>query len=70
MSKNMLIAVFIVQNTRVQLKLSKKSGRYFFVVGPSMKWISSDVLSEEDQKDLEKVRAAWKSGAIPHSLGF
>jgi hypothetical protein len=35
-----------------------------------MKWIPMNVLNEEDQKDLEKVRAAWKSGAIPHSLGF
>jgi hypothetical protein len=70
MSKNMLIAAFVVQGVRVQLKRSKKSGRHFFVVGPSMKWIPMNVLNEEDQKDLEKVRAAWKSGAIPHSLGF
>lgn len=70
MPKNMLIAVFMVRNVRVQLKRSNKSGRHFFVVGPNMRWIPTNVLNEEDQKDLDKVRAAWKSGAIPHSLGF
>ena len=58
---NAAIAEWAENGKVVQLKQAK-NGKYFFVVDGTTKWIPKSLLSEEDSKDLNKVRAVYKSG--------
>ena len=52
------IAEWAENGKAVQLKKSAE-GKYFFVVDGTTKWIPKSVLTEEDSKDLNKVRAVY-----------
>lgn len=61
MSKNKkttLVKEWAEAGKKVQLKQNNQ-GIYFFVVDGGMRWIPQSVLSEEDSKDIQKVRALY-----------
>ena len=59
--KTALIAEWVEAGKKVQLKQNNE-GIYFFVVDHGMRWIPKSVLSEEDSKDLNKVRSVYGQG--------
>jgi len=61
MSKATKIAEWAENGKAVQLK-TDKTGRHFFVVDGTTKWIPKSVLSEEDSKDIQKVREVYGQG--------
>ena len=59
--KTALVAEWVENGKAVQLKRNNE-GIYFFVVDHGMRWIPKSVLSEEDSKDIEKVRSVYGQG--------
>lgn len=59
--KTALIAEWVEAGKKVQLKQNNQ-GIYFFVVDHGMRWIPRSILSEEDSKDLNKVREVYGQG--------
>ena len=56
--KTVLVKKWTENGKAVQLKKSA-DGKHFFVVDGDMKWIPQNLLSEEDSKDIGKVRALY-----------
>ena len=59
--KTALVKEWAENGKAVQLKRNNQ-GIYFFVVDGGMRWIPQSLLSEEDSKNIEKVRSVYGQG--------
>jgi hypothetical protein len=71
MAKNPILEVWEFQGKLYPVCRTKTSGRYYVLIGPKRQvhYPPNDSgLSEEDQKDLDKVRECWDKNILPMAL--